>query len=172
MSRSRQARPFVDWAEGDTCAQAFVNARSCARLFDGIGNYQGAILAKSGFFEVDVPAVICDDTGDRINNAILVAIEYAPRRDLDSGHEIIDLDLMVERLESDAEEYWFDRQWQHQAADDLMTWVICKGSQVVLEALAHYCDLGGQCLAVSLDDHKWSFLGMVDWPVRHPSTKR
>lgn len=167
----KNVTPFVEWAEGEDVSQAFRNARSLARLFDGIGRYQGMILAKPGYIEVDVPESMIDGTGDRVNRAILSGLEYCPRVVIGEGKVALDIDQFVDEFDELQRVEPIDNQDELDAADDLRVWAIVLGSGYVLESLAHYCDLDGRCLAVKQAPNRWSFMGMVDWPVRHPSRR-
>lgn len=167
----KRVTPFVEWAEGEDVSQAFRNARSLARLFDGIGSYQGMILAKPGYIEVDVPESMIDGTGNRVARAILSGLDNVPRVEISPGRVALDIDRFVEDFDQLQEIEPIDNQADLDGADDLRVWAIVLGSGYVLEAMAHYCDVDGRCLAVRQAPDRWSFLGMVDWPVRHPSRR-
>lgn len=138
---------------------------------DGIGSYQAMILAKPGYIEVDVPESMIDGTGDRVSRAILSGLDNVPRVEISPGCVALDIDRFVDEFDELQEIDPIDNQADLDAAHDLRVWAIVRGSGYVLEAMAHYCDVAGRCLAVRQAPDRWAFLGMVDWPVRHPSRR-
>jgi hypothetical protein len=138
---------------------------------DGIGSYEAMILAKPGYIEIDVPESLIDGTGDRVSRAILVGLDNVPRVEISPGRVALDIDRFVDEFDELQEIEPIDSQTDLDSADDLRVWAVVLGSGYVLEAMAHFCDVEGRCLAVRQAPDRWAFLGMVDWPVRHPSRR-
>jgi hypothetical protein len=152
---------FVDWAEGEDCADAFKNAHVCARLMHRVGGFDAPILRKRSFIEVNAPIDIVDERG--LERLCLTVLAYVQRERLEDGSVVLDLEGLAELVEEDDESLRCsvnrDQEWFSLIDFAYLMHVI--GVDAVDSLLRQYVDINGPCLAVRASDSKWLFFGLV-----------
>ena len=153
---------FVDWAEGEDCADAFKNAHVCARLMNRLGGFTAPILRKRSFIEVEVPSEIVDERG--LERLCLTVLAYVQRERLDDDTVILDLEGLAVLVEEDDEDLRCvvnrDSEWFSLIDFAYLMQVV--GVDAVDTLLRQYVDIDGPCLAVRANDSKWLFFGLVN----------
>lgn len=152
---------FVDWAEGEDCADAFKNAHVCARLMHRVGGFDAPILRKQSFIELEVPSDIVDERG--LERLCLTVLAYVDRDRQDDGTVILDLEGLARLVEDDDENLRCsvnrDSEWFSLIDFAYLMHVV--GVDAVDSLLRQYVDINGPCLAVRATDSKWVFFGLV-----------